>query len=272
MKITPRTFSVALAGVAALAMSASVTTAGSLDDFQSYSVAADSEAYLTDVNGGLSDTGSPDFTPILLPETWMRFGNDVADGVFVTSNAAKTTSASSQSGLIFASFDGVMDDGSAQTGFLQNQVNALYLPGGMNVSTYTGFQFEIKSFDIQTGAHVTGDLAQGAKVLPIIQGTNGQTWLGNGSGMDVATMANTFMFDLLESNFTEQDSVPVDDRDFDGTLASVSGIGFRLLRGTSNGVEGFSFDNVALTPEPASAVLLGVGMLLIGTRRSRREA
>ncbi len=79
---------------------------------------------------------------------------------------------------------------------------------------------------------------------------------------------------LFSDPFTVSDRSglpPGNDPSFSTILGNAQRIGFALVRsGFSDDVESITFDNITLTPEPASAMLFGAGLWLIASGRRRR--
>lgn len=220
-----------------------------LDDFESYTLQLPEG--LTEGANYLSAGG--DMSIHHLGPTWNRFGAAVADGLFVSNRPSEILSGL-QSGTAFANWNA------------GDVYSAVYLAGGMNVQGHLGYRIDIRS-NGSTGV-------QDANAIATFAGTNGQIWiadLNQISASPITGSVQTLTFAFNEADFMEVNQ-PEPDADFLGTLGSLDWIGIQIRQGGSTGEEAFSIDNLALTPEPASVAMLGIGLLMIGRRSKNRNA
>jgi len=221
-----------------------------LEDFESYAISGLPEG-VTEGANYLSSGG--DMSIHHIGPTWNRFGDAIADGVFVSNHTAEVLSGE-QSGTLFADWT----QGS--------QASGVYLTDGIDVTTHSGYRIDLRS-NGSTGT-------QGAGVVAIFSGTvagQSQAWvtdLTKVNAQSVTGSIQTFHFDFNPDDFIET-NVFAWDADFYGALSNLDWIGIQIVKGSSIGEEGFSIDNLVLSPEPGSAAILVGGALLLVRRRRR---
>ena len=219
-----------------------------LENFESYDITGLPAGVVEGANY-LSVGGDPSVHHI--GPTWDRFGVPIDDGVFV-SNRSDDVLSGNQSGVFFTDWG------------RGDWVSAVYRLDGMDVTTHSGYRIDIQSNG------TTGQF--GAGVIATFGGTvagQRQAWISDVTlvaPQSITDSVQTYQFDFDAELFEEVNLNP-DEADFTNTLSNLDWIGIRIQRQDAIGQESISVDNLILSPEPSSAVLLLGGIVIYSTRR-----